>query len=252
MSTYRDHAVVLRIQGLRDHDRHYTVFTKDHGKLVLLAKGLRRIRSKMSPHMATFGVIDIMVARGKIFDRLAGANLVESHIEILNSLERSIIIQAFHLAVDGLTKKDYPEPRIFLLLQEFMQIIESLSESALPSRILVFDAAIFKLFNILGHGFELDVCVSCRKRLLFNNNAINFLRGGIECFGCRSSAALPIFGDTIKVLRFLRNTNLRTVSMLRLDNHIQRQITFLTEVLLTSYLESHFNFLRFINSAILK
>jgi len=248
MPTYRDKAVVLRVRGLRDHDRHYTVFTAEHGKVTLLAKGLRKTRSKMSPHMAAFGVVDIMVARGKFLDRLAGASLIESRRAVLDSLERSAVTQAFHLAVDGLTRKEYPEPRIFVLLQEFMQVIESLPEWALTSRTIVFDAAILKLLDVLGHGLELDVCVSCRNKFTFDGNAMNILRGGIECHNCRGGASSPVAGDTIKVLRFLCVASLKSVPMLRMDPPTRRQVAFLTDVLLTSHLEARFDPLRYMNS----
>ncbi|MBU0625798.1 DNA repair protein RecO [Patescibacteria group bacterium] len=248
MATYRDQAIVLRMRGLHDHDRYYTVFTADHGKVTLLAKGLRRTRSKMSPHMAALGVVEIMVARGKVFDRLAGANLLEPHRELLESLPRSAITQSFLLAVDSLTRQEYPEPRIFLLLQDFMQVVASLSEDVLSARTIIFDAAVLKLLDILGHGLELDVCVSCRQCFEFDGNALNILRGGIECLNCRSGSSITISGDTIKVLRFIRTTSLKVIPALRLELPVRQQVAFLTDILLTSHLEAKFDPLRYMNS----
>jgi DNA repair protein RecO (recombination protein O) len=248
MSTYRDKAIVLRVRESRDHDRLYSVFTHEHGKLTLLAKGLRRIRSKMSPHMATFGVVEIMVANGKLFDRLAGANLIEPHRRLLESLPRAATVQAFLLAVDGLTRREYPEPRIFILLQEFLSVINSIPEDILPLRTMLFNAAVLKLLDTLGHGLELNVCVSCRQRLSLDDNALNILRGGIECANCRSGTSDRISGDLLKVLRFLRSAPLRTVPALRLESVIARQVSFLTDVLLTSHLEARFDPLRYMHS----
>jgi len=248
MPYYRDKAIVLRVRGLRDHDRHYTVFTAEHGKVTLLAKGLRKTRSKMSPHMAAFGVVDVMIARGKILDRLAGANMIEPRRGVLDSLERSAVVQAFHLAVDGLTRFDYPEQRIFDLLQEFVQVIEDLPEWAFTSRTIAFDAAVLKLLDILGHGLELDVCVSCRNKFAFDGNAMNILRGGVECRDCRGGASSPVSGDTIKVLRFLRFAQLRAAPALRMNLNIRRQVAFFTDILLTSHLEARFDPLRYMNS----
>jgi DNA repair protein RecO (recombination protein O) len=248
MPYYRDKAIVLRVRGLRDHDRHYTVFTAEHGKATLLAKGLRKTRSKMSPHMATFGVVEVMIARGKYFDRLAGASLTESHRAILDSLERMAVTQAFFLAVDGLTRKEYPEPRIFNLLNDFLQTLADLPEWALASRTIVFDAAVLKLLDILGHGLELDVCVSCRKKFAFDGNAMNILRGGVECRDCRGGASSPLAGDTIKALRFLRFASLRAAPALRMGQPIRQQVAFFTDILLTSHLEARFDPLRYMSS----
>ncbi len=246
MATYRDMGIVLKARGLRGDDRQYVVFTESHGKVSLLAKGTRKIGSKMSPHMGAFGVVDLMVARGRQMDRLAGANLSLSFRRVAASLERTSTVQSLLLVVDSLTRWELPEPRIFELLLEFMTAMDR--EGTVIDRRPVFNAAMIKLFDVLGFGLEIDVCVGCRQSVDFYGNALNVLRGGIECRNCRSGTALGVMGDTVKVLRFLRRERLSQAGLLRLTDQVRDQVAFIVDVLVTSNLEARFDPLRYMIS----
>ncbi|MEA3249164.1 MAG: DNA repair protein RecO [Patescibacteria group bacterium] len=248
MPTYRDKGIVLRARPLREDDRHYIVFTEGHGKVSLLAKGMRKIRSKMSPHMAAFGVVDLMVARGKRMDRLAGASLMNASRGVMDSLEKTALVQSFMLAVDALTKYELSEFRIFALLSEFMEVIEKSGSTEKDYRNMVFDTAMVKLLDILGLGLEVDVCVSCRQPFGPDGNGLDTMKGGVECAGCRTDYSHPIGGGTVKTLRFMRSEPLRYSLMLRMDETTRRQVAYIVEVLLTSHLEARFDPLRYMNS----
>lgn len=248
MATYRDTGIVLRTKAVRETDRHYSVFTKTHGKVVLLAKGTRKTKSKMSPHMASVGVVDIMVAKGKVMDRLAGADLVRSYRRIPASLERTAHAQGLLLAVDALTRRELPEPRIFDLAVSYLDALDDERWSAPSGRSLLFDAAAVKLLAVLGFGLELEACVGCRTPLVPEGNALNILRGGMECSSCRRPVSVPVGDGTIKTLRLFGSEPFATVAKLALDEATRRQVVFVVDLLLTTQLESAFGALRYLRS----
>lgn len=248
MPTYRDKGIVLHARPMKDDDRLYTVFTEGHGKVSLLAKGMRKTRSKMSPHMASFGVVELMVARGRRIDRLAGAHLVGANHASMSSLGKAALVQSFLLAVDALTRWDLPEPRIFVLLSDLMEVVEKGGDTEKGYRNMAFDAAVMKLMDILGLGLEVDVCVICRRPPVPDGNGLDMLKGGIECASCRTDAAHPIGGDTVKALRFMRGEPLRHSLMLRMDETTRRQVAYIVEVLLISHLEARFDPLRYMET----
>jgi DNA repair protein RecO (recombination protein O) len=247
MPTYRDRGFVLKTKTLRDADRHYTMYTEQHGKVVLLAKGSRRGRSKMSPHLAGFGMVELMVAKGKLIDRMAGASLVTPYRGILESLPKTAVAQSFLLAMDALTKREFPDERLFTLLAEFFQALEAGDEPS-AGRNLLFDAGVAKLLEMLGHGLELGVCVGCRQMLVPAGNAMNVLRGGVECLGCKGPMSMDIGADAIKALRFLRTEPFLAASTLRLDDRCRRETAFVTDLLLMSHLEERFSALRYMKT----
>lgn len=248
MPTSRENAVVLKAKTLRDADRHYTLFTERRGKIVVLAKGSRRSKSKMASHLSPFGVVDVMIAKGRIIDRLAGASLVKSCRAILSSLPRTSLAQGFLLAVDALTKRDLPDERTYRLIVEFLEAIDEGDEPSDMGRALAFDAGIARLLDGLGFGLELQECVSCREQLVPEGNALNVLRGGLECSGCRNPLSSPVSVDAIKTLRFFRREPISSAAFLRLSPQTGREVAFLTDLLLTSHLEGRFHALHYMKA----
>jgi DNA repair protein RecO (recombination protein O) len=247
MATYRDKGFVLKVRGLRDADRHYAIFTRDHGKIVVLAKGSRKGSSKLSPHLGSFGMVDIMVARGRVIDRLAGASLVDRRPSILDSLEKTALLQSFLVAVDALTKRDLPDERVFLLIDEVQRALADATGAVVGSgRSLLFDAACARFLDILGFGVELGECVGCRAALVPDGNAMNIIRGGIECGDCRDAMAMAVSPDTIKALRYLRSAPLSTVTQLRMPARARHDVAFVTDLMLTHHLESRFAALHYL------
>jgi hypothetical protein len=65
---YRLSGIVLRRRDLGEADRLLTVFTRDRGKVTLLAKGVRRAASRKAGHLEPFTHTDLLVAKGASLD----------------------------------------------------------------------------------------------------------------------------------------------------------------------------------------
>ena len=61
---YRDDAVVLRWQKLGESDRIVTLFTRRHGIVRAVARGVRRTKSKFGARLEPFGHVDVQIAEG--------------------------------------------------------------------------------------------------------------------------------------------------------------------------------------------
>lgn len=230
MPTYRDQAIILSVKPVRDADRHYVAYTEHHGKVKLLAKGTRRGRSKMSPHLGGFGVAEIMVARGRIMDRLAGASLVRPFPGLMADLSRTLTAQAFYLIIDALTKRELPDQRIFGLLAGFLEALEG--AAAASPRPVVYDAAALKLLDLLGFGPELGACVRCRRPLEPGMQSLEPLGGGLECAACRGPGSSAFSVEAVKALRFWRAEPLESAARLRLDARVRRETVRAVDLLL--------------------
>lgn len=240
MPTYRDHAIVLKTTAVRDADRRYIFYTRSHGKVAVLAKGSRRSKSKMSPHLGGFGLVDVMIAKGKRLDCLAGASLERYYGSILDDLDTAAAAQGFLLVIDALTKQELPEERIFELAAA---CLETLDAGAKGNAGAVFHAAVLQLLGILGLAPELEHCVRCRNTLprtglpAAAGASLSIVRGGFECGRCRAPESVAVTADAVKVLRFLVRQPLATAARLRFTHGIHREILMLTDLFLASHLE---------------
>ncbi|MBI4458379.1 DNA repair protein RecO [Candidatus Uhrbacteria bacterium] len=234
MPTYRDHAIVLKTAVVRDADRRYFFYTRGHGKVAVLAKGSRRSKSKMSPHLGGFGLVDVMIAKGKRIDRLAGASLERSYGRILDDLGTAAAAQGFLLVIDALTKQELPEERIFELAAA---CLETLDSGARGNAGAIFHAAVLQLLGILGLAPELEHCVRCRNPLPQASASLSIARGGFECGRCRAPESVTVTADAVKVLRFLVRQPLPTAARLRFTPGIHREILMLTDLFLAAHLD---------------
>ncbi|MFA6603639.1 MAG: DNA repair protein RecO [Patescibacteria group bacterium] len=247
MPTYRDQGIVLKTRPVRDADRTYTIYTANHGKITVLAQGTRRGKSKLSPHLSSFGVVEIMVAKGRRIDRLAGACLARRFSSLPDSLPKTITAQSFLLTVDSLTKRELPEERIFELLVDFFEALDrwSAPEFVRGGHHPVYDGAALKLLDILGFAPEFDACVRCRGKLSVSGNALNALRGGIECSTCRPYSKETVSSGVIEALRLMRRSHLTSLQQADVPAEVASPTSELIEALLVGHLEEGIRALRF-------
>ncbi|MFH1896595.1 MAG: recombination protein O N-terminal domain-containing protein, partial [bacterium] len=61
MNNFKLEAIILSRREFGEADAYLTVFSKEEGKLSLLAKGIRRVSSRRAPHLETFSRSEIYV-----------------------------------------------------------------------------------------------------------------------------------------------------------------------------------------------
>ncbi len=66
----RTEGIILKRRNFGEADRIVTIFTRDFGKITVLAKGVRRPRSKKAGHLELGSWCKVFVAKGKSLDLL--------------------------------------------------------------------------------------------------------------------------------------------------------------------------------------
>src|SRR3989344_7607887 len=106
MKSYKAEGIVIRRKSFGEADRILTVFTKKHGKIKVLAKGVRRITSRRGPNVELFNQVELIIHQGKSFDILTEAQVLNTFQSIRKNLD--LVGLAFHICevVDGLCPED--------------------------------------------------------------------------------------------------------------------------------------------------
>ncbi len=169
MSTYVTTGFVLNARAWREGDRLYTIYTERQGKVELIAAGSQKSASKLAPHLAPFAQVEVMVARGKQFDRLAGASVHEVYLKPPYELPTVVLGTALLEVVDALTRPLEPEPRLHLLLQGALKELGGLPPAGdswrAPARWLLAHFFVEAL-KLTGFGVQLAHCEQCRGELI--------------------------------------------------------------------------------------
>ena len=125
--------IVLSRTDFGEADRIVTVLTPDYGKLHLMAKGVRRLKSKLAGGVELFSVADITFIRGRgEVSTLISARLKTHYGHIIESLDRTMLgyelIKQLHKATE-----DEPEPDYYGLLE---QAFIALNDASVPAELI--------------------------------------------------------------------------------------------------------------------
>ncbi len=200
------YAFVLRRVDLREQDQAVFLYTLEKGKIDCLGRGLKKILSKNSAFLEPFFLIDAEIVPGKEVNYLTKAVPVFTYKNILESLEKMVLLQTVFRWLSDLTTSER-EPRIFILIKNWVEFLDG-SEKVNNALAYSF------LGNImvqLGFAPELDSCIFCQSK----NNLMAFYpaAGGVVCKNCfvlKKQADVKIYP--------LRAVDLQAIRLLFGDN----------------------------------
>ncbi len=114
--TYKTEGIVLKRRNFGEADRIITLFSKHYGKIVALARGVRRITSRRAASLEPATQAVFFFARGKTWDILTQAQLINSFAAARRNLAR--VTQTYQIleVTDLLTRDHQPHPEIYDLL----------------------------------------------------------------------------------------------------------------------------------------
>jgi len=85
---YSTEAIILAVKDYSEADRILVVYTKDFGKLSLIAKGVRKTKSKKRGHLEIFNYLKFSAVKSKGLDIMIEAELINSFGEIRKNLKK--------------------------------------------------------------------------------------------------------------------------------------------------------------------
>src|SRR3972149_6652860 len=116
MRSYKTEGIILKRTNFGEADRILTVFTKHYGKIKVLAKGVRRIKSRRGPNVELFNWVTLFLVKGKNFDLLTEAETKETFPAIRKDLP--MVGAAYYLCelMDGFCPERQEHRKVFDLL----------------------------------------------------------------------------------------------------------------------------------------
>ena len=137
-----DKAFVLRRVNFGDSDRYITLFSEEHGKIEVVAKGVRKITSRRAPSVELLNLIDFQAVRTSKNYILTETRLISSNEKLKRDLAN--IQKAFSMCelVDAVMPLGVRHSDVFVLMEK---AVEHVSES--NKNMAYFQA---KLLTLLG------------------------------------------------------------------------------------------------------
>ena len=116
MKQFKDLAVVLKRKNFGEADNLITVLSKNHGKLEILAKGSKKIKSKFMGHLEPFSLVKISVVLGRSFGILTSVQLEKSFLYLKEDLNKLSLVNLISEITDSVTLEGASNFKVFDLI----------------------------------------------------------------------------------------------------------------------------------------
>lgn len=219
MQSYKAHAIILKRTNLGEADRIITAFSQEFGKIKFVAKGVRKLKSKIAGSVEPFYFSDLIIVPGKSLDILTSANITKTPIEDPPNLATIKLASYFAEFIDKTIPEYGPNSELYNLLAEVLQNINTQDKDLLK---FYFESRFYQLSGLLP---ELSVCVRCGKKpesgVYFSVNA-----GGILDSTCQAvhGDAIKISKEIAKTWRFAAENNFSSLKKINLSEVLRSEL----------------------------
>jgi DNA repair protein RecO (recombination protein O) len=230
MKLYKADAVVLKSIECGNGDRLLVLFSREHGKIKVMAHGVAKPSSRKRGFVQLFTYTRFLLHRGRELDSVSQCEGIEMFSYIRDNLEQ--ISYASYLAemVEALLPEGEQNEQLFLLLLETLRLMKE-GEAEILTRSFEIKAA-----GLMGYRPVLEECAQCggalAGRLLFSPKT-----GGLLCELCGDAdpRALVCSRGMAETLKVLSSWTPNRLSQLKISAADRVQI----KILLYDYLKYH-------------
>ncbi len=242
MKLYKVEAVVLRSRDMGGGDKLLILFSREQGKMKVVAHGAAKPSSRKRGSVQLFSHTNFLIHRGRELDTVSQCEGVEMFSFIMGDLKK--IGYASHLSelIDALAPEGEPNEPLFSLFLETMRLMET-ADAEILARSFEINAAGF-----LGYRPVLELCAQCQGRLtgdIFFSPA----QGGVVCETCGTPDpdAMPCSRGVVETLKVFLSWPPSRLRQLKVGEAARKQIKRLLYEYLKYYLEQDLKSAAFLN-----
>jgi DNA repair protein RecO (recombination protein O) len=205
-------AIILNRSDYRESDYLVKAYTENFGSLTLLAKGAKKLSSKLAAHLEPMNLVKILIINGRGFDYIAAATISEARLGIREDLNKIFYAGKIIALFSSLVKEEEKDGRLFSLLNKYFEVIDAETDFNKEKGALFLIRFTLSLLSELGYKPEMKNCLHCGTKIESGANYFD-LKGGLICENCRAKSIRP--GDIvatsdncIKIIRHFLNPDL--------------------------------------------
>ena len=121
--TYSDEAVVLARRSFGEADRILSLYSKHHGRLSLIAKGVRKPQSKKRGSLEVFSYIKFAAAKGRSLDIITEVETIDSFAQVRKNLWKVTVAYFFMEVIGRTTREAEKHQELFDLTIKYLNLL---------------------------------------------------------------------------------------------------------------------------------
>ena len=238
LRSYRVNAIVLKHYDYGEADRILTIYTRKYGKLKVVAKGVRKVRSRKGGHLEPFMVVSILLARGRSWDVVSQAEAQQVYPNLRESLEMIGYASYVVELVDKFTYEEEENAPVYTLLSHTLTRLNRGDDSLLVIRYFE-----IRLLDVLGFRPQLQHCMVTGASIQPENQYFSASLGGVVSpeAGKTLAGAVPVSVNALKYMRHFQRSNYQDASRAIIPPQIHQELEIVMQHYITYLLERGLN-----------
>jgi DNA repair protein RecO (recombination protein O) len=234
----RAEGIVLRHSDFSESDRLLTIFTRELGKVRVIAKGVRKIRSRKAGHVQPFTRSNLQLARGRELFILTQAEAIDGYEALRTDLVLLSYASYIIELIDRSANDEEENRSLYNLLVRTLTRLNRGDLPNLPTRYFE-----MRLLDFVGFRPQLLACVQCGAEIQPEDQYFSAMQGGVICPKCghRETSARPVSMQTLKYLRHFQRSSYRDAARATISDVIYAEMENLMLYYLTYNLEHGLN-----------
>jgi len=231
-------ALILRHQRWGEADRLITIFTREHGKLRIVAKGARKTTSRKAGHLEPFMRSALQLAQGRDLWIVTQAETINAFLPMREDLQRLSIASYVIELLDKFTYEDGSNPQLFRLAVETLERL-----CTTDSIFVVLRYYEMRLLDIMGYRPQLFQCIGCQEEIKAEDQYFSALVGGVICPRCshQYEDIRKISVDALKYLRHFQRSTYKEALAATPGENVMQEVEKIMQWYLTYLLERAIN-----------
>jgi len=122
--SYTSEGIVIAKKSYGEADKILSIYSKDHGRIALIAKGVRRPKSRKRGHLETFNLIRFQAIKGRGLDIMTEAEIIDNYKPIRLNLKRISLGYYLMEVVGRITHENESNIELFDLIKNTLSKLE--------------------------------------------------------------------------------------------------------------------------------
>ena len=229
--------IILKSFDYRETSRIATFFTKEHGKVSGVFKGIRKDPRKFGSNIDQFTVNDMVYYRYSRSDLhlVSKCDLKQFFFPIRQDYKRNIAASYALELIDMIMQREEKNVKVYRLLMNYLNDLETVKD--VGKLVHIFQIKILKLSGFSPH---LDACVKCGRKVK-GKVRFSMKLGGLVCPKCpttESSFTLISQGSVATVLH-IENTPWKDCTRIGFTQKVRSELKFILNNFLVYHLEKN-------------
>ena len=226
LGLYRVEAVVVKGMDYGEADRILTLYTKEEGKLNVIAKGVKKLKSRMRGSVQPFSHSGFILYAGRgNLDTVTQADLIEPFNLLRNDLKRWAYANYVVESLNGLVPERLVQKELFILLVASLHLLAVYDPKTAVSFWHV------KMLSKLGYAPQFENCTICGRTCGEEILWFSAAHGGLLCKECSDKVVgkISLHRGTIAVWNHLSKVNLNKLGRFKIGQPELQELNKLIE-----------------------